>query len=406
MLTLTDNQTTAVSKLSHYKVGALFMEPGEGKTLPTYRLINSVPEIDYILYLAPYNSVNPPKGKSGIREEIAKYGGFSVPHDFIGIESLSNSDRIYLQLRNKLQNARNPFIICDESLKIKNWDAKRTRRIVELGTLAQYKLILNGTPISRNLMDIWAQMEFLSPKILNMSLAQFKNIYCEYTTMIKRIGNITITREWINKYHNIDHLYSLIHHYIYEADLNIEVKEQYIDVDYKLDEKTREQYDYLKEKYLDDEKLQAMNNNIFLEMTMKMQHIYSTCIDKLNVCNTIIKENQAEKIIVFCKFLDSQAICKEKFPNVTVLSLQKHAFSLNLQEHDTIIEFDQTWDFAATDQAHHRVYRRGQQSPTVRYFRLYGNVGLETMMKQNIEKKISMLQYFKSKSIQEIKKEL
>lgn len=50
---------------------------------------------------------------------------------------------------NKVQ-LHKTFIVCDESLKIKNWDAKRTKRIVQLGSYTEYKLILNGTPLSRN----------------------------------------------------------------------------------------------------------------------------------------------------------------------------------------------------------------------------------------------------------------
>lgn len=404
---LTNNQNKSYQKLSLNKVGALFMEPGEGKTLPAYNLVKSVPDIDYLLWLAPYQSVFPAKGLNGTKYELDKYGGIDITYDVYGIESLSSSDRLYLELTEKLSKAKNPFIVCDESLKIKNWDAIRTKRIIELSKLSNYKLILNGIPISRNLLDLWSQLEFLSPKILKMNMAEYKNTFCEYTKMTKYVGSNVIRREWINKYHNIDYLQSIIAPYVYECDLSIELQKQYIAIDYTLSEECKDEYNRLKEKYLDAEFLMAKNNNIFIEMTQKMQHVYNCTEDKFDMVDAILKENDPGKIVIFCKFIDSQEECKRRFPGVAVLSFQKHSFSLNIQDkYDTIIEFDQTWDFGAKKQASHRINRRGQQSKLLRYFQLFGNVGLETMMRDNIAKKVSMIDYFKSKSIEELKKEL
>jgi SNF2 family DNA or RNA helicase len=46
---------------------------------------------------------------------------------------------------------------------MKNFEAKRTQRMLTLGAMVEYKLILNGTPITKNVMDIWSQIHFLSP---------------------------------------------------------------------------------------------------------------------------------------------------------------------------------------------------------------------------------------------------
>jgi hypothetical protein len=54
------------------------------------------------------------------------------------------------------------FLIVDESIKMKNFEAKRTQRMLTLGAMVEYKLILNGTPITKNVMDIWSQIHFLS----------------------------------------------------------------------------------------------------------------------------------------------------------------------------------------------------------------------------------------------------
>jgi SNF2 family DNA or RNA helicase len=303
------------------------------------------------------------------------------------------------------ENGNNIILIVDESLKIKNFEAKRTKRIIELGKLCQYRLILNGTPVSRNLLDIWAQMEFLSPLILNMKFAEFKNTFCEYTRVTKTIGNRRFTREFITKHHNIDYLYSMIGHYVYEADLELNIHRQYVDISYVIDEETMEEYKRIKEEYLDDEKLLWMNNNIFLELTQKMQHLYSCTADKFDVVDKIIKENDPAKCIIFTKYIDSFDACKARWPDVKVLSIQKHSFGLNLQAYNRSIIWDKTWDFALIDQMEHRTYRTGQNVDCI-YYHLTGNANLEDLINRCINKKIDMLQYFKNRSITELRKEL
>jgi len=395
---LLDSQILAIDKLKKYKVGALFMEPGTGKTLVTYKLIKSIPNIDYILWLTPFQI------KNNLLIEINKCGGLNKLQ-IEGIESLSNSDSLYLRLISILETSRKPFIICDESLKIKNSDAKRTKRIIQLGTYANFKLILNGTPLSKNLLDLWSQMEFLSPKILKMGFAEFKNTFVEYTTITKRIGRRSLTKEFINKYHNVDYLYSLINPFVFDAKLSLNKNKQYIDILYNLTEKELSEHKFIKEKYLDNDAMEMRNNNIFLEITQKLQHNYSCSHEKLDIVSNLLKNNPKEKFIIFAKYIDTQKFLKNKFPELTILSWQKHAFGLNLQQYNRIIFFDKTWDYALRDQAEHRVYRLGQTENCI-FYDLTGNVGLETLINININKKHRLLDYFKNKSVKQLMEEL
>jgi len=359
MRTLLDKPLQAIKKLQQLKVGALFMEPGTAKTSAAHALINSIKGVDYVLYLAPYQAINTPNYNESIVAEIESCGGFSMPHEFIGIESLSNSGRIYLELIHKLEKAKNPAIICDESLKIKNSDAKRTQRIIELGKLARYKLVLNGTPLSRNLLDLWSQMEFLSPTILKMQETQFKNTFCEYVTMTKCIGYKKIIREWIDKYHNLDYLYSLIGPFVFEADLEIDAKKQYINIPYLLTDSEIIEHNRLKEKYLDNEAMEARNNNIFLEITQKLQHSYSLSPEKFKIIDRILSKNDRSKVVICAKYIDTQKKLKEIYPDIRILSWQKNSFSLNLQNYNILIKWDKHWDYALHDQLEHRIYRTG-----------------------------------------------
>ena len=402
MQTLFDNQLTAIEKLRRFKVGALFMEAGTGKTRAAIELINDIHDVDYILWVGPYQTIHRPEG---VVAEINKWGGFNCTNiDYVGIESIQSSDRIYLNLRNKLESAINPCIIVDESLKIKNADAKRTQRLLDFGKIAKYKLILNGTPLSKNLLDLWAQMQFLSPMILNMPMAEFKNTFCCWSKVTKSFGRSyrSYTKEFITGYENIDYLYSLIRHYVYECDLNLQINQYYNTLNYSLDEECSQEYYRLKEKYLDNETLLWKNNNIFLEMTQKMQHVYSCTPDKFEVLNELFKKIDPDKTLIFCKFIDSQAACRYYFPNATILSYQKESFGLNMQHICNTIYFDKIWDYALRVQSGRRTFRSGQELDC-RYWDLTGNVGLEKLIDKNINKKIGMVEYFKGKTKEELK---
>lgn len=397
-------QKEAINHLSKWRVGALFMEPGTGKTRAAIEIINSIDDVDLILWIGPLRTIKRGEGVSVV-EEINKWGGFNTLSLFYGVESIGQSNRIYLDVESKINDFKNVFIVIDESIKIKNYNAKRTRRILELSKKAKYKLILNGTPITRNILDIWAQMEFLSHKILNMNISEFKNTFCKYTTITKINGSRKYTKEFITGYANIDYLYSLIKYYVYECDLKMNVKENYYNVSYVLSEDDIEQYFYFKDKYLSDDMLYWKNNNIFLEMTQKMQHSYCCTPHKFDIVYKLFRDIPEEKTIIFCKYIDSFNECQKKFSKAKVLSYQKESFGLNLQQYCHTIYFDKSWDYALRIQAGRRTFRTGQQNDC-KFYDLTGNVGLDRLIDKNIEKKISMSEYFKSKSIAEIKAEL
>lgn len=406
-MNLLADQSKAKVHLSPWRAGALFMEAGTGKTRVAVELANESP-CDLIVWLGPFQTITPDDPTiESIIVEINRWGGFSAPVVYVGVESLQNSDRIYLDMYNQIQQAQNPMIILDESLKIKNSQAKRTKRIMELSKMSTYKLILNGTPITKNLLDLKPQMDFLSPLILNMSDAEFKNTFCEYKKITKYFGRRQQgrTKEFIVGYENIDYLYSLIRHYVFECDLTLSVKQLYNVISYKLSDDDEKEYTRLKEKYLDNEMLQWKNNNIFLEMTQKMQHTYSCTEEKFEKLEALFKEIPQEQTIIYCKYVDSRAACEKRFPKATVLSYQKESLGLNLQHLCNTVYFDKNWDYALRVQSGRRTFRTGQEYDC-RYWDFTGNVGLEILIDKNITKKIGMAEYFKGKTKEEIKAEL
>lgn len=372
------------------------MDAGTGKTRAAMELISST-SCDKVVWVAPLRTL------SNVRAEISKWGGIDKKKVlYYGIESIGQSDRIYLQIHAEINNKT--IIVVDESIKIKNFGAKRTKRLLELSKLTDYKLILNGTPMSRNMLDLWAQMEFLSPKILKMSEEKFKNTFCKYTTITKWIGGRSMKKVFITGHSNLEYLYSLIKDYVYKCDLKLSVAQIYNQLTYKLDEFCFGEYKRLKEEYLDDECLEIKNNNIFLEMTQKMQHSYCCTPQKFALVEELFKSRlKPSDTLIFCKFVDSRLECEKRYKEAKVLSYQKEAFGLNLQAYKHIIFFDKTWDYATRLQATRRIFRQGQNSDCT-YYDLTGNVGLEDLIDKNISKKISMADFFKDKSIYEIRR--
>ena len=365
---------------------------GTGKTKVALDLINSKSnKIDYILWICPFSIKN-----EIIKERDKWYPAMKI--NVVGCETIGSSDRTYLEILKKVSTSKT-FIVVDESLKIKNINAKRTRRIIEFGGYAQYKLILNGTPITKNVIDLWAQMEFLSPKILKMSFNQFKNTYCEYYIRGRLKG-------MVKKQHNIEHLISLIEPYIFDCDLDIEAKKMYYNYFYDVD---MFQYSSLK-----NELLECITNIDFFVLTTKLQQFYTTYKEEM------LKELLGQindQVIIFVKYLDSipagankivgdmntkerkQVIDKFERGDFKELYITYGcgSYGLNLQFCRNIIFAEHCFDYSQRIQAEARIYRIGQNYD-VNYYNLWCNVGLEKMIQSSLNKKSNLLN--------EIKKEI
>jgi len=405
MIELLPKQSQAITKQLTNKVGALFMKMGTGKTRVAVELVNSVTDLDLVVYIAPLDIICPKDEKiQPISKEVAKWGGFKAKKViYIGIETIGMSDRQYLQLYKKISTAWKCFLIVDESIKVKNIDAKRTLRVIEYSKMVEYKLILNGEPITRDLLDLWSQFYILDPRILNMSLAEFKNTFCKYTTITKSYPGRykTYTKEFITGYENIDYLYSLIGEYVYECDLELNVQQIFETKTFYLSEAEQKEYDYLKEKYLDNEMLLMLNNNIFLEMTQKMQHEYSCSDEKFKIVENWFKTYPQEKVIIYCQYIVSANECRKRYPNALVLNYNS-SFGHNLQSRTFTVFFDQTFDWGKVVQGTARNYRTGQENDC-RYLRLVPAVGLGKLYFDNNTKKVGISEYLKKISREQLK---
>lgn len=378
---LTEIQKAAIVKLNIYRVGALFMEPGTGKTRVAVELANSS-NANFLLFMTPCRNIN------NIEEELKKWH-CKIPFKVYGIESLSNSDRIYLEIRDLVVSKRSTFMVVDESLKIKNIHAVRTKRINDLGKLSDYRLILNGTPLSKNIIDVYSQMNFLSEKILNMDYQYFIDRYVEYVKFDVQHGR---NHSYIKDYKNLDNLYSLISPFVYDAKLSITPKKKFEVVKYPIIE-CRPEYNAAKQYYIS---MIYDDPNIFLAMTQSMQQAYCCEEQKFLAIEDLI----TDKTIIFCKFIRSRDMLRQWFPETRILTYGTGSLGLNLQNYNQIIFFDKTFNYAQKEQAERRIYRMGQNHDC-KFIELTGDVGLESFIDKNIKNKTSLLESFKKAVIKE-----
>ena len=78
---LSDDQKRAIDKLEKLRVGALFMEPGTGKTLTALNIIGTA-DTDWVLFIVPFQT------KQNLQDELDKWG-FDMPYRIVGVETLS-----------------------------------------------------------------------------------------------------------------------------------------------------------------------------------------------------------------------------------------------------------------------------------------------------------------------------
>lgn len=383
MRSLTPSQQEAVDKFNRLKVGALFMACGTGKTQTAVAIVNSVEGVDLLYWLCPC------RVKDNLEAELAKCE-CRYNARIVGIESIGCSDRIYTEERSLLETAKKDgkriVMVVDESIKIKNLKARRTRRILTLSEFAEYKLILNGTPVTKNIIDIYAQMQFLSNKILDLSYLEFRDRYCTYYQVKK---GYRIKKTVITGFTNVDHLLSVIAPYVYNCELELKVGKLYNVEHWSMTYDEECAYDELKREllYLYQDYDGEVN---MLAVLSKLQHFYAVCEDKFRVLDELV----TDKAIVFCKYKVSAEQVSARYPKAMVLTYGKGSFGLNLQMYNRIIFFDKTFDYSFREQSEGRIYRNGQ-TLDCEYYDLTGDVGLEDLIDACINKKESLVNHFK-----------
>jgi SNF2 family DNA or RNA helicase len=431
------HQIDAVEKMRRIRVGALYMEMGTGKTRAALELAARRIETGKdkkVLWLCPCSV------KATIKRELDKHATQELKSkiDIYGIESLSGSTKLYLKLMNTAMKTPT-FLIVDESNLVKNPRARRSVRIQSLSEITKYKLILNGTPISKNMADLYSQWRILDWRILGFkSYYTFANKHIQYDNRIRgRVKKIIHSEEILNK----------IAPYSFQVRKSECVDlppKTYSERSFSLTTRQRSHYERIKDVFLRD--IDELRPSTIYRLFTAVQHV---------VCGRRItsEENEAMKtepffqdprdnprvqllldlisqtdgkIIIWCRYTHeidtlSELLTEEygagsavkffgalklKERETSIISFSTQArffvankvcagYGLNLQFCNFMIYYSNDWDWATRAQSEDRVHRIGQTG-NVHIIDISANRTIDDRILKCLQKKENMVESFKS----------
>ena len=167
------------------------MDMGTGKTITTIALAGTLYHKHKVLKLL----VVCPKSIVDVwDQEFGKFAAFNYSLAVLDGSSAKKADTIRYMIGNGLQvivvnyescwrleaeltRWHPDMIVCDESSKIKNPQAKCSKALHRLGKISGYNLILTGTPITNSPLDFFSQYKFLDESIFGGSFYSFRAYY-------------------------------------------------------------------------------------------------------------------------------------------------------------------------------------------------------------------------------------
>ncbi|KAL6633748.1 hypothetical protein ACP70R_026419 [Stipagrostis hirtigluma subsp. patula] len=107
--------------------------------------------------------------------------------------------RLVIQDSKVFKRKKWKYLILDEAHLIKNWKSQRWQTLLNFNS--KRRILLTGTPLQNDLMELWSLMHFLMPHVFQ-SHQEFKDWFCNpITGMVE--GQDKVNREVIDRLHNV-----------------------------------------------------------------------------------------------------------------------------------------------------------------------------------------------------------
>lgn len=330
-----------------------------------------------------------------------------------------------------LQEFDADMIIADESQRIKTHDAAQSKAMHQLGDQARYKLILSGTPVQNNAIDIYSQYRFLDPTVFGKNFYQFRNRYAI-------MGGFN--RRQIVGYKDIDDLIRREHSIAFRITKEeaIDLPEQTFEVRHiQMDKKLADLYQRIKrDSYAEIEtggqitattvltkllRLQQLAGGFLVTDDAAKSQLVSTA--KLEALSDIVQDyvvDGGKKLVVFARFVpEVKAIIdlmKKVLPDrkkavsiygeikkedrgaivqqfqtdpdtvVFVGQIDTAGTGVTLTAADTCVYYSKNFNYAAYEQSLSRIHRIGQRN-TCTYIDLVMEKTVDEMINRALAKK-------------------
>lgn len=175
MIKLYRHQEIALSYMRSNNYFALYMEQGTGKTLPTlFRILDLLKggKIETALVVAPKSALGAWERDIELFDELDR----EILRDSI---TLINYDKVWRGEEKSPYYRPYGCIVLDEAHSIKNRTSQRSKFLLKVATMSDYRYILTGTPIGNGqLENIWSLYCFLDPYIERGRV--YSNIFKSY----------------------------------------------------------------------------------------------------------------------------------------------------------------------------------------------------------------------------------
>lgn len=399
MLKLYRHQEVALSYMRSNNFFALFMEQGTGKTIPSLcRILDLLKsgKIENALVVAPKSALGAWERDTELFDDLDQ----EILKDNI---TLINYDKVWRGDKKSPYYKKFGCIVLDEAHMIKNRTSRRSKFILKIACMADYRYILTGTPISNGqLENIWSLYCFLDPymergypysRIFGGSYKTFQDRYCilnmyhkpssyihvrelqdiinEYSYRVKKVDCLDLPEKLPDEIIKVDcaekALYKklstesaiLEYEILAENPLSRLVKlRQLCSGHIKLEsgemlEVKNEKLSILQELiegYEDDKKLV-----IFAEFKYSISQI-SALLRRLKIKHVVLDGEQKNKAI----WRDFQS---DKTIRVIVCQYQTASAGIDLFASDTIIYYEPTLRSNTLEQSRDRIHRTGQHRP-------------------------------------------
>lgn len=296
------------------------------------------------------------------------------------------------------------MVICDESQRIKDPKAQQSKAMHEIGDRAKYKLILSGTPVQNNAIDLYSQYRFLDPSVFGTNYFAFRNRYAI-------MGGFD--RKQIVGYKDLDKLIQKEHSIAYRVTKEeaLDLPEQTFLTQYvDMDSRAKNLYDRIKrDSFAELENGGQITAPTVLTKLLRLQQFTGGFIQadegtkpefvfkgKINALEDILDDyviSAGKKLVVFCRFrpeidLISASLKKKKIcfgsiygdikieergaivkdfqenpeTKVFLAQIDTAGLGITLTAADTCVYYSENFNYAAYSQSLARIHRIGQKN--------------------------------------------
>lgn len=296
------------------------------------------------------------------------------------------------------------MIVADESQRIKEHRAKQSRAMHDLGKRARYKLILSGTPVQNNAVDLFSQYKFLDPTVFGTNFSAFRNRYC----VMGGFENRQIIR-----YQNTDDLIRREHSVAYRVTKEeaLDLPEQtFLNRYIQMEPKQRRIYDQIKKNgFAELESGGQVTAPMVLTKLTRLQQFCGGFLQKddgekptfefdgkIRALADILEDyviGSGKKLVIFCRFrpeidLIEQLLTRQRIKHVSIYGdiktedrgpivqqfqtdpetmvflaqIDTAGLGITLTAADTCVYYSVNFNYAAYSQSLSRIHRIGQRN--------------------------------------------